>query len=39
MWAIFIGAILATAGGLAAPQLEWYFERKRRGRHAAQLVG
>jgi len=39
MWAIFIGAILATAGGLAATQLEWYFERKRRGRHAAQFVG
>jgi hypothetical protein len=37
--AVFLGAILATMGGLAATQLEWYFERKRRARHAALFFG
>jgi len=39
MWAIFLGAILATVGGLAATQLEWFFERRRRAQHAAQFFG
>jgi hypothetical protein len=39
MWAVFLGAILATAGGLAATQLEWYFDRRRRAQHAAQFFG
>jgi hypothetical protein len=39
MWAIFLGAVLATVGGLAATQLEWYFERRRRAQHAAQFFG
>src|SRR4029078_3785178 len=37
--AVFIGAILATIGGFAATQLEWYFERKRRERNAALFFG
>lgn len=39
LWAVFIGAILATIGGFAATQLEWYFERKRRERNAALFFG
>jgi hypothetical protein len=39
MWPIFLGAMLATLGGLAATQFEWYFERKRRAQHAAQFFG
>jgi len=37
--AIFLGAVLATAGGLAATQLEWHFERKRRAQQAAMFFG
>jgi hypothetical protein len=37
--AVFIGAILATIGGFAATQLEWYFERRRRERNAALFFG
>jgi hypothetical protein len=39
LWAVFLGAVLATAGGLAGTQLEWHFERKRRERHAALFFG
>jgi hypothetical protein len=39
LWAVFLGAILATIGGFAATQLEWYFERKRRERNAALFFG
>jgi len=39
LWAVFIGAILATVGGFAATQLEWYFERARRERNAALFFG
>lgn len=39
LWAVFIGAILATIGGFAATQLEWYFERKRREKNAALFFG
>jgi hypothetical protein len=37
--AVFIGAVLATIGGFAATQLEWYFERRRRERNAALFFG
>jgi hypothetical protein len=37
--AIFLGAILATAGGVASTQLEWHFERKRRAQQAAMFFG
>jgi hypothetical protein len=36
---IFLGALLATAGGLAATQMEWHFERKRRAQQAAMFFG
>jgi hypothetical protein len=39
VWQVFLGAILATIGGFAATQIEWYFERRRRQRHAALLFG
>ncbi|MGA9796258.1 MAG: hypothetical protein WBQ17_12070 [Rhizomicrobium sp.] len=39
VWQVFLGAILATIGGFAATQIEWYFERKRRERDAALLFG
>ncbi|MEJ1969047.1 MAG: hypothetical protein WDN03_10525 [Rhizomicrobium sp.] len=38
-WAVFLGAVLATVGGFAATQLEWYLERKRRERNAALFFG
>jgi hypothetical protein len=39
IWAVFLGAVLATIGGFAATQLEWYFERARRERNAALFFG
>ncbi len=39
LWAVFLGAILATLGGFAATQLEWYIERRRRERNAALFFG
>jgi hypothetical protein len=39
VWQVFLGAILATIGGFAATQIEWYFDRKRRERDAALLFG
>lgn len=39
VWQVFLGAILATIGGFAATQIEWYFDRKRREREAALLFG
>lgn len=39
VWQVFLGAILATIGGFAATQIEWFFERKRRERDAALLFG
>ena len=39
IWAIVIGAVLATLGGLAATQIEWHFEKKRREQHAALFFG
>jgi len=35
LWAIFLGAILATIGGFAATQIEWFLESRRRERNAA----
>jgi hypothetical protein len=39
LWAVFLGALLATAGGFAATQLEWQLERRRRERNAALFFG
>ncbi|MEI9988517.1 MAG: hypothetical protein WDM86_00630 [Rhizomicrobium sp.] len=39
IWAVFLGAVLATLGGFAATQLEWYIERRRRERNAALFFG
>jgi hypothetical protein len=39
LWAVFLGAILATLGGFAATQMEWYLDHKRRGRNAALFFG
>ena len=39
VWAVVLGALLATAGGFAATQLERYFEHKRRERNAALFFG
>ena len=38
-WPIFLGAMLATAGGLAATQMESHFERRRRAQQAAMFFG
>jgi len=37
--AIVLGSILATAGALAATQIEWRVERRRREQHAAVFFG
>ncbi|MEI9886548.1 MAG: hypothetical protein WDN08_08600 [Rhizomicrobium sp.] len=39
VWAVFLGALLATIGGFTATQLEWYLERRRRERNAALFFG
>ena len=39
LWAVFLGAVLATAGGLAGSQLERVMERSQRQRDAALLFG
>jgi hypothetical protein len=39
LWQVFLGALLATAGGLAATQIEWRFERRRRAQYAAEFFG
>ncbi|MEJ0024442.1 MAG: hypothetical protein WDN01_00320 [Rhizomicrobium sp.] len=39
LWAVFLGAVLATLGGFAATQMEWYIERRRRERNAALFFG
>lgn len=39
VWAIILGALLATVGGLAATQIEWHFEKRRREQHAALFFG
>lgn len=35
LWSVILGALLATLGGLAGGQLEWFFESRRRERDAA----
>jgi hypothetical protein len=39
LWAVFLGAILATLGGFGATQMEWYLEHRRRERNAALFFG
>jgi hypothetical protein len=39
LWAVIVGAILATVGGFAATQLEAHFRRRERERSAALLFG
>jgi hypothetical protein len=39
LWAVFLGAILATLGGVAATQMEWYLDHRRRERNAALFFG
>ena len=39
IWAVFLGALLATVGGFGATQLEWHLERRRRERNAALFFG
>ena len=39
IWAVFLGALLATIGGFGATQLEWILERRRRERNAAIFFG
>lgn len=38
-WAVFLGAFLATVGGIAATQAETWFHRRDRERDAARLFG
>ncbi|HEY2051775.1 MAG TPA: hypothetical protein VGH03_20730 [Caulobacteraceae bacterium] len=39
LWAVIVGAILATVGGFVATQLEAHFRRRERERSAALLFG
>ncbi len=39
LWAVILGAVLATAGGLAGSQIERIFERRERERDGAILFG
>lgn len=39
LWAVVIGAVLATVGGFAATRVEQYFRRRERQRGAALLFG
>jgi hypothetical protein len=39
LWAVVVGAVLATVGGFAATQLEQFFRRRERRRSAALLFG
>jgi hypothetical protein len=39
LWAVVLGAILATFGGFVATQLEWFIEQRRRERNAALFFG
>jgi hypothetical protein len=39
LWAVIVGAVLATAGGFAATQLEGFVRRRERERSAALLFG
>ena len=39
VWPVFLGALLATAGGVAATQMELRAERRRRAQQAAMFFG
>jgi len=39
LWAVVLGAVLATLGGFVATQMEWYLEQHRRERNAALFFG
>jgi hypothetical protein len=39
VWAVILGAVLATAGGFVATQMERYVEHRRRERNAALFFG
>src|SRR5580704_4579749 len=39
VWAVVLGAVLATLGGFLATQLEGYFRRRERERGSALLFG
>jgi len=39
LWAVILGAVLATAGGFVATQMERYVEHRRRERNAALFFG
>ena len=39
LWAVVLGAILATLGGFVATQMEWFLEQRRRERNAALFFG
>ncbi|HEX4199509.1 MAG TPA: hypothetical protein VHZ26_18885 [Caulobacteraceae bacterium] len=39
LWAVIVGAVLATVGGFAATQLEGFLRRRQRERSAALLFG
>ena len=39
LWAVILGAVLATVGGFAATQMEAFFRRRDRERGAARLFG
>lgn len=39
LWAVVIGAILATLGGFIATQMEWFLEHRRRQKQAALFFG
>jgi hypothetical protein len=39
LWAVVLGAVLATLGGFVATQMEWYLEQRRRERNAALFFG
>jgi hypothetical protein len=39
LWAVVLGAVLATLGGFVATQMEWFLEQRRRERNAALFFG
>jgi hypothetical protein len=39
LWAVVVGAVLATVGGFAATQLEQFFRRRERRRRPTMRAG